>query len=252
MRCSIVLFLLAASRGLTQRDGRGPHLSRVQPGCRNFRAVHNMGLGKSGLHAARQYFHALGYPECKLIPLLMSADKDRRPIMERVIANCSQPYYAGEHFFVMDPHNRWWTLTHLHDIREQLTPHNVLFVLSVRSAEGWVSSVAHWNNMQQRLARRDIDGLPPGIGGNPKDLAAWYEGYNAYVKFFFAHRHNFLLINASSPDSLSALYDFCGDRKRVYPGVGANNTFAQLGLRDVEGSEAFARWRAQQQDVGVE
>ena len=195
--------------------------------------------------------------------LIKRAIAERKAPMAYVVEKCPRPYYIGEHNQVTATHNatleedEWPLLTHLHSIRAQLAPRGVLFVLSVRATADWLSSVVHWNNLHARFTSRDIDGLPASVGKNLRDLGAWYEAYNAYVSFFFAHRPYFRVINASSQASLDALYDLCGDRKRVFPDVGRNSKHKRDDVNSsntagrFDSSVEFSAWRAEQPDRPV-
>ena len=67
-----------------------------------------------------------------------------------------------------------------------------------------------------RLAIRDLDGLPPGYGSNLRDLGRWYDESNAYFRFVFRHRPNYVAVDVDDPESLRALARRCGAPNYVW------------------------------------
>ena len=79
-----------------------------------------------------------------------------------------------------------------------------------RNTSKWVKSVLRWGNLAQRLASRDLEGLPPGRGRTAGELTRWYEGVNGYLRFVFASRPNYVRVDVDDEMSLARLARFCG------------------------------------------
>ena len=62
------------------------------------------------------------------------------------------------------------------------------------------------------MARRDIEGLPPGHGSVAAELGEWYEAANAYYDFVFRWRTNYVKVDVDNPATLDALRRRCGVR----------------------------------------
>lgn len=188
--------------------------------CQNYTEVVQIGLGKSGTSTVKKFFSdRFSYnASCgDLLPVLIQKELDaHNPLpLARARERCPN-FYIAELLRVYFPHESiHLQLTHLREIR--LAAPSALFVHCERAVAKWVSSVTRWNTLQARLAQRDLEGLPRGVGRNETELAEWYLGANAYLRFAFAHRRNYVRVDVDNPASLRNLEAFCGADARTPP-----------------------------------
>jgi hypothetical protein len=181
--------------------------------CGTFENVVQVGLGKSGTTTVNYFFtkHLSYNQSCaNLDQMRASLDESggERP-MTRTLALCPHFYISelARMYFPQD--NDQFQLTHMSAIRRQLGA-STLFVHCQRNTSRWVQSAQAWGNLRQRLTTRDMDGLPAGRGGTSTELGEWYEGVNAYLRFAFRWRSNYVRVNVDNVDSLQALFSVCG------------------------------------------
>ncbi len=185
--------------------------------CRDHPEVIQIGLGKSGTSTVQKFFGDVGYNvTCgdSLAAVVQSAVDAREPLLERARRLCPR-FYLGQLSSFYSPHETiQLQLTHLRELR--LAAPRALFVHCERATANWVSSVKRWNNLRDRIAQRDLEGLPRGVGTRDADLGDWYEGVNSYLRFAFAHRPNYIAVDVDNAGSLRALEDYCGTTATPY------------------------------------
>ena len=114
-------------------------------------------------------------------------------------------------------------LTDLSAIRRAALTNETLFVHYQRNTSKWVKSVLRWGNLAQRLASRDLEGLPPGRGRTAGELTRWYEGVNGYLRFAFASRPNYIRLDVDDEMSLARLARFCGREGHKFSAVNVHH-----------------------------
>ena len=182
--------------------------------CADYEHVVQIGLGKSGTTTVAAFFASLGYnTTCYDARQIAEALDAGEPPMARTRRACAG---SGGGFFVKElaavyheRDNFQFQLTHLSPIRREMGP-RTLFVHCERNRTAWVRSAVAWGDLRQRLAVRDVEGLPPGRGRTEEELARWYAGTNAYLQFAFRWRPNYVRVNVDDRDSLAALAALCG------------------------------------------
>ena len=180
--------------------------------CSGYDEVFQVGLGKSGTTTIEKFFAdrydynvTCGHD---LSVLIQDEANARRPLLDAARAHCPH-FYISELSRVYFPKDSIaLQLTHMNALR--LEAPAGLFVHCARNTTKWLSSVARWSNLRERLANRDLPGLPRGVGWKDEELREWYDGVNAHVAFTFAHRRNYVRVNVDDPASLRALERFCG------------------------------------------
>ena len=184
-----------------------------------------MGLGKSGTTTVETFFtdrYDYNATCGDALAVLIQAEADaRRPLLDAARARCPHFYIAELNRVYFPKETIALQLTHLNALRVEAP--TGLFVHCARNTSKWLSSVTRWNNLQERLAQRDLPGLPRGVGRSWEELHEWYDGVNAHIAFTFAHRPNYVRVNVDEPASLRALERFCGlDPQQPYHWVAHN------------------------------
>jgi len=182
--------------------------------CAGYEHVVQVGLGKSGTTTVSAFFASLGYnTTCYVARQIAEALDAGEPPMARTRRACAG---SGGGFFVQElaavyhKHDNFqFQLTHMAPIRREMGP-RTLFVHCERNLSAWVRSAVAWGDLRQRLAARDVEGLPVGHGQSADELALWYAGVNAYLQFAFRWRPNYVRVNVDEPRSLAALAARCG------------------------------------------
>ena len=182
--------------------------------CADYEHVVQIGLGKSGTTTVSAFFESLGYnTTCYVARQIADAlDAGESPMARtrRACAGSSGGFFVRELAAVYHKRDNFqFQLTHLSPIRREMGPHT-LFVHCERNQSAWLRSVMAWGNLRQRLAVRDVEGLPVGRGQSQDELALWYAGTNAYLQFAFRWRPNYVRVNVDEPGSLAALAARCG------------------------------------------
>ncbi len=182
--------------------------------CAGYDEVFQVGLGKSGTTTIQKFFtDRFDYNSTcgnELTVLIQDEANARRPLLDAARAQCPH-FYISELSRVYFPQDSIaLQLTHLEALR--VAAPKGLFVHCERNTTKWLSSVTRWNNLQAQLAQRDLPGLPRGVGSTERELAKWYENVNRYLRFVFAYRRNYVLVDVDDPASLRALEHFCGRR----------------------------------------
>lgn len=173
--------------------------------CADYDNVVQIGLGKSGTTTVQLFFtqHLSYNQSCANLDQLrrsLAASGGQLPMTE-TLAACPH-FYISELARVYFPRdNDQYQLSHMGAIRRQLGD-RTLFVHCQRSTPNWLRSVRGWNSLQERFTQRDMDGLPPGRGRTPAELAEWYNGVNAYLQFAFRWRPNYVRVNVDVNGSL--------------------------------------------------
>lgn len=193
--------------------------------CAGYDEVFQVGLGKSGTTTVQKFFtDRFDYnATCgDALAVLIQAEADaRRPLLDAARSKCPHFYIAELSRVYYPKDNIALQLTHLNALRVEAP--TGLFVHCARNTSKWLSSVTRWNNLQERLAQRDLPGLPRGVGRSWEELREWYDGANAHIAFTFAHRPNYVRVNVDAPASLRALERFCGfDPRQPYHWVAQN------------------------------
>ena len=187
--------------------------------CAGYGEVFQVGLGKSGTSTVEKFFtDRFDYnATCgnELTTLIQEEANARRPLLDAARAQCPHFYISELSRVYFKNDSIALQLTHLNTLRVE-APEG-LFVHCARNTTKWLSSVARWNNLQERLAQRDLPGLPRGVGRSWEELREWYDGVNAHVAFVFAHRPNYVRVNVDEHASLRALELFCGRRNGEQP-----------------------------------
>lgn len=207
--------------------------------CASYAEVFQLGFGKSGTTSIKKYFaDAYDYNiTCgdELTALIQAEVDARRPLLDAARTRCP-------HFYISELLRVYWPtesialqLTDLHALR--VSAPRALFVHCARNTSKWVSSVVRWNNLQTRLAQRDLPGMPRGVGHRLEELAQWYEGANAQIAFQFAHRANYVRVDVDSLASLRALERFCGRHPQDYHWV-PQNVNTRVATTSLNGSRA--------------
>jgi hypothetical protein len=80
-----------------------------------------------------------------------------------------------------------------------------VFVLNHRAPEKIAASIARWGNLQSRLVRAEIPGLPAGIGSTIDELEAWIAAHFAACRSAFAGDPAFLDLDIERRDAQKLL-----------------------------------------------
>jgi len=180
--------------------------------CAGYDEVFQVGLGKSGTTTIQKFFtDRYDYnATCgdELAVLIQNETNARRPLLDAARARCPHFYISELNRVYFPKETIALQLTDLHALR--VAAPRALFVHCARNTTRWLSSVTRWNNLQERLAQRDLPGLPPGVGRTREELREWYDGVNSHVAFAFAHRRNYVRVDVDHSASLRALERFCG------------------------------------------
>ena len=194
--------------------------------CANYEHVVQIGLGKTGTTTIRAFFASLGYnatcPAVRQIAGALAAGEPPMARTKRACAGSDGGFFVQELSGVYFPDDNFqFQLTHMAPIRREMGP-NTLFVHCERSATKWLRSATAWGDLRRRLTVRDVEGLPPGRGGATHELADWYEGVNAYLRFAFRWRPNYARVDVDDPLSLQALAARCGAANYNFSKLNAN------------------------------
>ena len=186
-----------------------------------------VGIGKSGVTTIADFFtKALGGYSLacgwNLSNVIAESLLRHEPPLNEARRRCPN-FYISELMNVYTPqYTVQLQLTDLSAIRRATTTSETLFVHAQRNTSKWVSSVLRWNNLAERLSTRDLEGLPPGRGRTAEELARWYEGVNAYLRFAFTDRPNYIRVNVDDNVSLAGLARFCGREGHVFVAANVN------------------------------
>jgi len=201
--------------------------------CADYEHVVQIGLGKTGTTTVRAFFESLGYnATCPTVRQIAEALAAGEPPMARTKRACAAGSGGGGGggggFFVQElsgvyfpTDNFQFQLTHMAPIRREMGP-NTLFVHCERNATQWLRSATAWGDLRRRLTVRDVEGLPPGRGAADRELADWYAGVNAYLRFAFQWRPNYARVDVDDPLSLRALAARCGAANYSFPKLNVN------------------------------
>lgn len=80
-----------------------------------------------------------------------------------------------------------------------------IFILNVRAPEKIANSIERWGDLQDRITRRDIPGLPAGRGRTPDELVRWITGHCDAVRRIFRGDPAFLELDITAPDAPALL-----------------------------------------------
>lgn len=87
----------------------------------------------------------------------------------------------------------------------------VRFVATQRPAKALSRSMLSWTNMNDRLQRAHIPGLPEGYGVTSIERMTWIRAHYAHLKRLFGPRSKqFLLLDVGAADAQAKLSDFLG------------------------------------------
>ncbi len=87
----------------------------------------------------------------------------------------------------------------------------IKFVATQRRAKLLSRSMLGWTNMNARLGRVDIPGLPHGYGQTTMERVTWIKAHYAHIRRLFRGRPNeFLLLDVAAPDARERLAAFLG------------------------------------------
>ena len=212
---ALVAGLMAIGQDELQITRSAPH-----GGCRNVEMVVEIGLGKSGTTSVQEWFGRLGYPSkhpCDLVAnMFTQASKAGRPLMGEVLERCTPPHFISDFGAVLHPKDHFvYQVSHIHEIYTAMRAKypkqgQLLVVHTSRNKTTWFNSARKWNHLVDRLANRDLPGLPAGVGHKRADMEAWYAGVNAFLSFYFAHRPEYVPVTLTDPESVRRLQDRCG------------------------------------------
>lgn len=90
---------------------------------------------------------------------------------------------------------------------EELYP-DTKFIATTRDAAAICDSMNRWTNMQARLPKFNIPGLPAPWGTEDRQKLLWIMGHYTAVERYFKGRENFLLLDVSAPDAKAQLEHF--------------------------------------------
>ena len=194
--------------------------------CANYEHVVQIGLGKTGTTTVSAFFASLGYnTTCQTVRQIDASIAAGEPPMTRTKRACQTErggFFAKELCGVYFPNDNFhFQLTHMAPIRREMGP-NTLFVHCERNVTQWMRSATAWGDLRRRLAVPDVEGLPPGRGAADDELAAWYAGLNAYLRFAFRWRPNYARVDVDDPRSLQALAARCGAKDYSFKHLNAN------------------------------
>jgi hypothetical protein len=85
-----------------------------------------------------------------------------------------------------------------------------LFILNRRDPAAIAHSIARWYDLQTRIAKSDIPGLPRGFGGVPAELESWVARHYEAVVTLFGNRPGFLDLDIASETAPARLGAFLG------------------------------------------
>ena len=230
-RCAVALARvrsrsLAFGRSRAVALARMPNASRSAR-CRGYQNAIQVGIGKSGVTTIADFFtKALGGYSLacgwNLSNVIAESLLRHEPPLNEARRRCPN-FYISELLNVYTPqYTVQLQLTDLSAIRRATTTSETLFVHAQRNTSKWVSSVLRWNNLAERLSTRDLEGLPPGRGRTAEELARWYEGVNAYLRFAFTDRPNYIRVNVDDNVSLAGLARFCGREDHLFAAANVN------------------------------
>jgi hypothetical protein len=80
-----------------------------------------------------------------------------------------------------------------------------LLVLNRRDPQAIARSMVGWNEMNRRLARLDVPGLPAGFGASAEDLVAWIENHYRAAAMAFAGDPRFLDLDIAAAEAPARL-----------------------------------------------
>ncbi len=87
----------------------------------------------------------------------------------------------------------------------------VKFVATQRRAKSLSRSMLGWTNMNTRLERADIPGLPHGYGNTTMERVTWIKAHYAHIRRIFRGRPDeFLLLDVAGEDAQTKLSAFLG------------------------------------------
>jgi hypothetical protein len=85
-----------------------------------------------------------------------------------------------------------------------------LMILNRREPAAIARSISRWGDLQARITRSDIPGLPRGFGNTPADLEAWISRHHAAVTGMFGGQPGFLDLDITSKEAPARLGAFLG------------------------------------------
>ena len=229
----LVMLQCAGSAGYDSSD-RWQASRKVQEGgirvvrCQGYKNVMQVGLGKSGTSSIAAFFtkEALRYNltcGAELTKVIAESLLRHEPPLDEARRRCPN-FYISELARVYFPEESiQLQLTDLSAIRRAALTNETLFVHYQRNTSKWVKSVLRWGNLAQRLASRDLEGLPPGRGRTAGELTRWYEGVNGYLRCAFASRPNYIRVDVDDEMSLARLARFCGREGHKFSAVNVHH-----------------------------
>lgn len=91
----------------------------------------------------------------------------------------------------------------LHKVRREYPA--CTFLLNLRDPHGIARSIAGWGNLQERITRSDIPGLPAGFGASEAQLVDWIETHYAAVRSAFGGDERLVELDIAHPGAPAAL-----------------------------------------------
>jgi hypothetical protein len=80
-----------------------------------------------------------------------------------------------------------------------------VLILNTRPAEGIASSIERWGDVQDRITREYIPGLPAGRGATRAELVRWIEAHFAAARRMFRDDPAFVELDITAPDAAEKL-----------------------------------------------
>lgn len=90
---------------------------------------------------------------------------------------------------------------------EELYP-DTKFIATTREAAAICDSMNRWTNLQARLPKFNIPGLPAPWGSEDRHKLLWIMGHYTALERYFNGRKSFLLLDVAAPDAKAQLEQF--------------------------------------------
>ena len=163
-----------------------------------------VGLPKSGTGTLRQYFQCGGLKwshwSCGKVGPCGQCIKRNIDSGHPALENCGD-YDA---YTQMDSECTFPQVQYLENIYKQFP--DATWILNLRPAVHWVSSVTHWHDKdyRKRFTRCDLPGLPRGVGDADSEMVQFYERQTARVRKFARNHPSIRLVEIQIEEKSAA------------------------------------------------
>lgn len=124
--------------------------------------------------------------------------------------------------YCVPPRNYWPNLDIALLLAMRRTHPGTKFVLNYRDPQATAASMGRWGDLQGRMTRCAIPGLPRGVGTRQEDLVRWIDAHIRAIREVFAGSDDFLELDIASETARDDLGRFIG-RELPWWGVANRN-----------------------------